>query len=171
MYLAGAMPAEEEASFEARLAAGWPEGEAALCGLAIGLPAILDEVAHVAPPPNLKCDLLAKLTGPRCEFLFADDGAFVPTPHPGVSIRIVHLDKDRRQFSAFLKVAPGGRYPTHHHDGPEECVVLEGELIVGGVRMRAGDYQRSDADSEHDVQWSETGALAFVTAPLSMLGE
>jgi len=169
LYLAGALPEEERAAFEAHLAVGWPEGERALRELVPALRAVAEEIVPVPPPPKLKADLLAQVTGPRCEFAFADDGAFVPTPFPGVTMRIVHLDQTRRQFSAFLKLAPGAQFPTHHHDGPEECVVLQGELIVGRVRMRAGDYQRSDADSEHDVQRSETGAMAFVTAPLSML--
>ncbi len=169
LYLAGALPETEHAEFEAQLAAGWREGERTLQNLTPALRAILEEAPHVVPPPNLKADLLAQLAGPRCEFAFADEGAFVPTPYPGVTMRMLHLDKARRQFSAFLKLAPGAQFPTHHHDGPEECVVLQGELIVGRVRMRPGDYQRADADSEHDVQWSETGALAFVTAPLSML--
>lgn len=171
LYLAGALPEEVQAAFEAQLGAGWPEGERALRELAPAIQAFADDVVPVLPPPGVKTALLAKLTGPKCEFAFADGGAFVPTRFPGVTMRLLHFDKTRRQFSAFMKIAPGAKFPTHHHDGPEECVVLHGELIVGSVRMRAGDYQRADADSEHDVQWSETGAMAFVTAPLSMLGE
>lgn len=169
LYLAGALPEAEHIAFEAQLAAGWPEGERALHNMTPAFQAIAADVVSVPPPAKLKADLLAQLAGPRCEFAFADEGAFMPTPYPGVTMRMLHLDKARRQFSAFMKLEPGAQFPTHHHDGPEECVVLQGELIVGRVRMRAGDYQRADADSEHDVQWSETGALAFVTAPLSML--
>jgi anti-sigma factor ChrR (cupin superfamily) len=66
-------------------------------------------------------------------------------------------------------VAPGATYPAHPHSGPEECLVLEGDLTAFGVRMTAGDYQRVEPGTEHAEQRSETGALLYLTAPLSML--
>ena len=47
--------------------------------------------------------------------------------------------------------------------------MLEGSLWVGGVHMKAGDYQRVEAGVDHVEQWSDTGALAFITAPLELL--
>lgn len=130
-------------------------------------------VPPVAPPPGVKERLLAQINaaaappGPR--FQFADPAGFKPTRHPGMSIRVLNVDRPRRQFTALIRLEPGGQYPSHPHDGPEECVVLEGELLVGGVRMRAGDYQRAEPGSAHADQWSDTGALLFVTGPLSLM--
>lgn len=128
-------------------------------------------VQPVDPPPRVKDSLFARLGpptgGPR--FRFAAAGDFLPTPFPGMSIRMLNLDPDRRQFTAMIRLEPGATYPSHAHDGPEECVVLEGELLVGGVRMTAGDYQRAEPGSEHADQWSDTGALLFVTGPASLL--
>lgn len=70
-----------------------------------------------------------------------------------------------------MRLDPGAVYPAHEHDGPEECVVIAGELTVGGVRMRKGDYQRAEPGSEHVEQRSEAGALVFLTAPLSLMGK
>jgi uncharacterized protein HemY len=47
--------------------------------------------------------------------------------------------------------------------------VLEGELLVGGVRMKAGDYQRAEPGTAHADQWSDTGALLYITGPISLL--
>lgn len=126
-------------------------------------------VPPVAPPPGVKATLFARIDPPGPRFQFAGDGAFVPTPYPGMSIRVLNVDRPRRQFTALIRLEPGGRYPSHPHDGPEECVVLEGELLVGGVRMKAGDYQRAEPGSAHADQWSDTGALLFVTGPLSLM--
>lgn len=127
-------------------------------------------IPPVAPPHGVKTALFARLSPtPDIRFRFATDGAFAPTPHPGMSIRLLNLDRERRQFSALIRLDAGAIYPSHAHDGPEECVVLEGELRVGDVRMRPGDYQRAEPGSAHADQWSETGALLFVTGPMSLL--
>jgi len=141
-------------------------------------------IPSVDPPPRIKADILARLT-PRIDpraadrvaaskmkgsvFRFGGDGGFVPTPYPGVSARLLHVDEARRQFSVILRLDPGSTYPAHPHDGPEECIVLDGEMLVGEVRMRKGDYQRVEGGTDHIVQYSETGATLFITAPLSLL--
>lgn len=129
-------------------------------------------IPPVAPPPRVKDALMARIapaptSGLR--FRFASDGEFRPSPFPGMTIRMLNLDRERRQFSAMIRLEPGAKYPSHAHDGPEECVVLEGELLVGGVRMKAGDYQRAESGTEHADQWSDTGALLYVTGPASLL--
>ena len=141
-------------------------------------------ISELAPPPSVRIKLLAQLGEqhdkphatpavasalPGLLFRFAHEGDFSPTPYPGVSARMLHVDGARRQFSVMLKLEPGAVYPAHAHDGPEECIVLEGEILVGNVRMRPGDYQRAEPGSRHIEQRSETGALLFLTAPLSLL--
>jgi quercetin dioxygenase-like cupin family protein len=138
-------------------------------------------VPPVAPPPGVRERLLASLPAdprqadrdaagqlPGLSFAFGEDGPFKPTPYPGVWVRMLYVDRPRGQFTCLLRLDPGAAYPSHAHDGPEECVVLEGEITVGGVRMRKGDYQRAEPGSAHVEQRSETGALLYITAPLSL---
>ncbi len=73
------------------------------------------------------------------------------------------------QLTCLKRLEPGAVYPSHPHDGPEECLVLDGEIIVGDVRMRKGDYQRAEPNSQHIEQRSETGALIYLSAPMSLL--
>jgi quercetin dioxygenase-like cupin family protein len=162
------MPADEAAAFEAALTAGSAE-LAAAAGFAPVVEGLAGAVGPVEPPPVAKERLLAALPPAGVHFRFAGDGGFTPTRHPGVSVKLLHLDRQRRQFTVLMRLEPGAVYPAHAHDGPEECVVLEGEILVGGVRMRKGDYQRAEPGSEHVEQRSETGALLFVTAPVSLL--
>ena len=127
-------------------------------------------IPPIDPPAGVKAALFARLAPPPdIRFRFATDGAFAPTPFPGMTIRLLNIDRERRQFSAMIRLEAGATYPSHAHDGPEECVVLEGELLVGNVRMKAGDYQRAEPGTAHADQWSDTGALLFVTGPTSLL--
>jgi hypothetical protein len=167
---AGALTPDEVAAAEALLAAGDPGAVA----FARAVEELAAAVPPVVPPPDLKARLLAALPPPPAVpgfvFRFAADGGFEPTPHPGVWCRVLHVDPARRQFTALMRLDPGAVYPCHPHDGPEECVVLEGEIEVGGVRLRKGDYQRAEPGSTHVDQSSPTGALLFLTAPASLLG-
>ena len=182
LVAAGAATPEEMAAFEPLLA-----DLTSLTGLA-GFGPVVNELAHAIPalnpPVAAKAKLFARLmdrSDPRAAdraaasgmagfvFRFGEDGEFAPTPYPGVWARMLHVDTARSQFSVILKMDPGSVYPSHAHDGPEECVVLDGEISVGNVRMRRGDYQRAEPGSDHIEQRTETGALLFITAPLSLL--
>ncbi len=182
LYLAGALPDDERESFEARLAAGWPEADAALRDLSDAVRALADD-PPATPPPRVRDALLAAVADPRAAdraaaaaapgvvFRFAEDATFAPTGVPGVAIRMLHVDRRRRQFTCLLRLDPGASYPGHAHDGPEECVVLDGEVEVFGVRMRKGDYQRAEPGSAHADHRTETGALLYLTGPLSLIGK
>lgn len=180
-YLAGALPVQEEREVLCRLEAGWPEGEAALREYEQGLLALAHSIPEVQPPGALKVEILSMLPSKQhaddvkslplagITFRSQQQGKFLPTPYPGISIRLLHRNNQARKFTALLKLEPGARYPSHHHDGEEECLVLEGSLMVGDHRMEAGDYQHCEAHSDHVEQWSETGALLYLTAPMSLL--
>lgn len=186
LYASGALPAEEHRSVEERLHRGWPEGQAAWEALQPGIEAMLQAIPAASLPTNLKERLLQQLpravsahslipkTTPATTggiiFQHQRDANYVPTPYPGITMRLLHVDQAGAKFSALLRVEPGAKYPSHHHDGVEECLVLEGSLMVGNTRMVAGDYQRAEPHSEHVEQWTETGALLFINAPLSLLG-
>lgn len=176
LFAAGALPPDEAVALEATLLTG-ADDLAAFAGV---VEALAGAIPAVEPPAGAKEKLLAAL-GPQAGstpvpantglfFRFAGDGEFVPTPYPGVSVRILHLDSARQQMTLLMRMEPGAAYPSHAHDGAEECIVLEGELLVGDVRMRKGDYQRAEPGSDHVEQRSETGALLYLTAPISLLG-
>ena len=135
------------------------EFEAAFLALAASIP-------PVEPPPAIKAAVLGAIATPKgFVFRFAGEASFRPTPTPGVTFRLLHRDKSRGVVTCLLRMAPGARLPAHSHRGAEECVVLEGTILVGPTRMRAGDYQRAEADSDHVEQWTDTGALVYLSGP------
>lgn len=165
-YVAGSMTACELAEWESLLATesfqeslATAEFEGALLALTAGIP-------PVTPPPELKAAILEQIATPKgFSFRFADHASFRPTPVAGITYRLLSRDREQHRVTCLLRLAPGARLPAHTHPGIEECVVLEGTVIVGQIRMRAGDYQRAEADSEHVEQWSDTGALVYLSSP------
>lgn len=163
---AGALTAEDRASFDDR-----PDADAALAAWEGALLALAEDVPPVAPRPQMRERLLTAVAPlPDGHTIrHPDAGGFRPTRFPGIAVRILHLDRPRRQFACLMRIAPGARLPHHPHAVAEECVVLEGSLQVGGVRMGPGAYQRVEAGVEHVDQWSDTGATVYLNAPLELL--
>ncbi|WP_299493031.1 cupin domain-containing protein [Acaryochloris sp. IP29b_bin.137] len=81
----------------------------------------------------------------------------------GFEMAKLHLDRDTRELSCLVRAAAGGLpYPAHRHAGPEEILMLEGELRIGETLYGPGDYIRSDTDSVHPKAVSVTACLFFL---------
>ena len=61
-----------------------------------------------------------------------------------------------------LRCAAGGVLPAHKHPSFEHCIVLEGDMIVGGKTYRSGDYHGVPAHIAHSEITSRTGLLMLV---------
>lgn len=67
------------------------------------------------------------------------------------------LWSDGKFASCFFRLAAGSRLEGHLHPADEECLMLAGELLLGDVLLRAGDYQLAPSGSRHGA----TLAFAF----------
>ena len=164
---AGALTADERAAFDDR-----PESAAELASWESAVLALAEDILPVTPPPALKDRLLAAVARPLpAGYVIRqpDDGGFRPSPYPGISVRVLHIDHVLKRFACLMRVAPGACLPHHPHAVAEECIVLEGSFRVAGVTMVPGAYQRVEAGVDHLDQWSETGALVYLNAPLELL--
>lgn len=82
---------------------------------------------------------------------------------PGFEMTKLHLGRDTRELTCLVRATTGGlTYPAHRHAGPEEILMLEGELRIGETLYGPGDYIRSDADSVHPSAESVTACLFFL---------
>ena len=68
---------------------------------------------------------------------------------PGVWLRKLYIDKQKREITCLMRLEPGVTFPMHRHAASEEVLVLEGELIVEGEICHQGDYIRSVPGSTH----------------------
>jgi len=64
--------------------------------------------------------------------------------------------------SLLVNVEPGGRLPGHTRVQDEECLAVTGEVFVGDVLLRGGEYQMAPRATSTDEITSDVGGLLFV---------
>ncbi|MFK7963373.1 MAG: cupin domain-containing protein [Burkholderiaceae bacterium] len=79
---------------------------------------------------------------------------------PGVKKRVLFELGSCKSF--LLQMAPGAVVPAHDHPHDEECVVLEGEIMVDGISMPQGTFHVAPAGVRHSDLYSPEGALLFI---------
>jgi quercetin dioxygenase-like cupin family protein len=100
-------------------------------------------------------------------FLPSSPEGFEPTAFPGITAKKLFVDVPNGRVTMIVRMAPGSSYPAHRHGGAEECFVIEGDLQVGSLTMRASDYQRAAPGSTHPVQSTASGCVLFLVSSLS----
>jgi anti-sigma factor ChrR (cupin superfamily) len=184
LYAMGVMTPAEAGAVEAHLA-GCPACEQTLREFN----PVIAELSHLAPqaapPERLRSRLLSRISAERkapagpqvwkgwnpartsadLVTVRRDDQSWEDTGFDGIQVRRLFVDPTRDSVTMLVKMAPGTSYPRHRHAAAEECFVLEGEVHVGDrIALRAGDYQRAEGGSVHDLQWTETGCLLLITS-------
>jgi len=87
-----------------------------------------------------------------------------PSKTPGVSVKVLRRDTESGESAALVRFEPGASFPAHDHPAGEEVFVLEGDVRIGGHRLKAGDYLYTPPDGKH-AAGSEGGCLVLVTLP------
>ncbi|MFO0840463.1 MAG: cupin domain-containing protein [Phycisphaerae bacterium] len=185
-YLGGAMTPGEIEQFERHVAGGCEACARELAAFGPVVTALSASIA-VAPPASVRTRLLeragAATQTPGADQIWkrwrpetaienlvirrAGDTPWEETGVAGVRVRRLFMDEKRDQFTALVQMDPGASYPRHVHNGPEECLVISGDLHVGDTVMHAGDYQRAGVGSHHVVQRTERGCTLLIISSLS----
>jgi quercetin dioxygenase-like cupin family protein len=95
----------------------------------------------------------------------ADEHEWLAHPVPGIRMKILALNKARGYATLLLDVAPGTRFPRHHHSGAEECFVVAGSLYTCDRRLCAGDFVHADGDTDHGELWTDEGCRVILIVP------
>ncbi len=124
------------------------------------------------PPAGLFDTILDAVdAGPREELsdtltLRAGTGVWAEMS-PGVTCRILFDDPVTKRRSMLVRALPGSTYESHLHDhGHEECLVLEGELTMGDLKLLVGDFHLAAKGSAHPPAYSATGCLLHISTAL-----
>ena len=86
------------------------------------------------------------------------------TVFDGVWAKQLHADPGADTVTMLIRMAPGATYPAHRHGGAEQCLVLEGDVEVNDVELKAGDYQCAARDSLHGVTRTDNGCLLLIVS-------
>lgn len=95
----------------------------------------------------------------------ADEGEWTEFA-PGLHRKVLRLDRKARNVTFLLRMAPGAMAPSHAHSEDEECMVLEGEVVIGDHTARAGDFHLARVGAVHRGFGTRTGCLLLIRAEL-----
>ena len=193
LYVLGALEGDEARDFEEHLTAGCDacaaelrlfEGVVADLGLAApeaeppaGVRSrLLELVAEAGQVAADDCAETARADAPADEpnlrgdaegFLVvrAGEGEWMPTEDAGVAYKLLFADPGRGTVTTLVRMQPGSRIRSHRHLGVEQCLVLEGDVSSGAIRMTAGDFNCSLPGSVHEELVSDKGALLLLVSP------
>lgn len=79
----------------------------------------------------------------------------------GEGVEVLPLRGDAEVVSMLVRFAAGASVADHRHGLDEDCLVLEGEMFLGDILLRAGDYQLAPAGGGHFGECSDAGVLFF----------
>jgi anti-sigma factor ChrR (cupin superfamily) len=78
------------------------------------------------------------------------------------------LFNDGQTVTWLLRLAPGGSVVPHGHDkGVEECLVMQGSVLLNGELFSEGDYQLAREATRHEQVLSEQGCIVLLRSPAS----
>jgi quercetin dioxygenase-like cupin family protein len=85
---------------------------------------------------------------------------------PLSEIRIVRRDWQTNNQSVLVRLAAGAEIAAHGHTQEEECVVLEGEVMIGEHVFRAGDVHIARPGATHAGLRTRTGCLLYIRSEI-----
>jgi ChrR Cupin-like domain len=81
----------------------------------------------------------------------------------GKGLSIKRLHEADGILSCLVRLAPGAVLAAHRHPVDEECVVLEGEMLIGEHRVGPGGFHLGRRGVLHDrIRSGEAGALIYL---------
>ena len=132
--------------------------------------ALAELVLASAPRPIVRDRLLAAVAETAFapagfSFRLAHEDGWLPHPVPGIRMKVLALNRKQGYATLLLDVAPGTRFPAHHHGGDEECYVLSGSVFTLGRRLGPGDFIHADGGTDHGELWTDQGAQVLLVVP------
>jgi anti-sigma factor ChrR (cupin superfamily) len=86
---------------------------------------------------------------------------------PGVTVMVLLDDPAAKRRAMLVRCLPGATREAHlHEEGPEETLVLEGDLVIGDVALTAGDYHLAPKGSWHPRATTVSGCLLYYSTAL-----
>jgi anti-sigma factor ChrR (cupin superfamily) len=162
----GALDADEQHAFEARVAELSADEQAQVARLYETAAAVAEGVDLAEPPPHVRGRVLAAARVPTRYTIWGGDDGWSDTPLPGIRVKVLAVDKPRSMATLLIRAEPGAVYPSHKHHGPEECYILRGSVVIDDRVLRAGDFHHADEDSDHGEITTTEGADVLIVGAI-----
>lgn len=99
--------------------------------------------------------------------LRSGQGKWRNTPFPGVTSKLLYLDKQSGLATTLLKLEPGALYPPHHHTAEEQCYVLNGDVRLGdSLHLHEGDFTTATPGTTHGNISSDRGCVLLLISSI-----
>jgi hypothetical protein len=169
--LALTLPGEAQAPSGASPALASRQGLATVAAETIVGTSQKDRIAHMrgSRPPRQAESLTqrAQLSPVSSVTMTLATGHLIEDSPPGVTFTVLFDDQITKRRSILLRALPGATFESHaHSQGFEECLVLEGDLVLGDLRLGPGDYHVATMGTSHPLARTVSGCLCFQTMPL-----
>jgi len=132
----------------------------------------IDYTLDEATEQRMRKQLLDKvITAERAEgadfkTLRASEGDWLE-PLSGARIKILHQADEESDLLTYLaRLDPGFEMQGHGHPFDEECLIIEGDLWLGDLQLKAGDYHFASKGLQHGRLRTESGALVLLKGAL-----
>jgi anti-sigma factor ChrR (cupin superfamily) len=171
----GALDKDERLELEALVSALSAEEQAEVAGLYDIACSLAAAAPQVDPPARVLDALMAAVAAPAPAAappssnytLLSSEGEWNQSPFPGITVKILAIDKPRSMVTMLLKGGPGARYPSHRHSTCEECYVLSGSVVIEGRVLRAGDFHHAEGDTDHGEIYTTEGAEVLLVGAIA----
>src|SRR5688572_15914508 len=156
-FASGDLEEAEHAEFRSLLQTAPAEAQAEAARIVDAAALISLSLPREFPSPALKDRILSRAQPPKptpelFEFLRGNaDTGWIPIKVPGAYVKLLSIQREKGYAVVLGKLDPQTHYPAHHHIGPEQLFVLEGDLHIGDVELKAGDFHNAKAGSSHGV--------------------
>lgn len=138
---------------------------------ALLLAAMAGLVPELMPPDDVRLRMRAAIlaraagAGTSTHNIRADEGEWQPLL-PGIAVKTLHRNADAGAQTTLWRLEPGACIPPHTHSRDEECLLLEGSILLDGSEYFPGDYVFAKAGESHGVISAPRGALFLIRGEL-----
>jgi anti-sigma factor ChrR (cupin superfamily) len=159
LYALGTLRGEEMRAFETHLKTGCRVCAAEVAAFTAVAARLGQAARPVTPSTAVRARVLDRIRAMPAATLLDRDGVRIVRSAqltwqagnaPAVEIKTLHTDAERGFVTMLVRMEPGAVLVAHRHADLEESYVLEGDLQVAGIEMRAGDYCRAEPGSLHE---------------------
>ncbi|MGB7182935.1 MAG: cupin domain-containing protein [Burkholderiaceae bacterium] len=112
------------------------------------------------PPETPHSEAHHNLPAMASRYIDPDTLPWLPSPFPGIDIKILMQDPETGMSTALTRFAPGAQLPEHEHVALEQTYVLEGSLVDAEGEAVAGQYVWRPGGSIHNAV-APNGALVL----------